>query len=91
MRHPTAAQSVAFLPDKNTLVAADADGAITFWDRNTQLDKSNPNLASNLGAALKITFSPDGGMKQLARWVRLHPYNISQKVAIIVEHFHSRT
>lgn len=27
------------------------------------------------------------GMKQLARWVRLHPYNISQKVAIIVEHF----
>ena len=27
------------------------------------------------------------GMKQIARWVRLHPYNISQKVAIIVEHF----
>lgn len=27
------------------------------------------------------------GLKQLARWVRLHPYNISQKVAIIVEHF----
>lgn len=27
------------------------------------------------------------GMKQLARWVRLHPHNISQKVAIIVEHF----
>jgi type I restriction enzyme R subunit len=27
------------------------------------------------------------GMKQLARWVRLHPYNISQKVAIIIEHF----
>lgn len=26
-------------------------------------------------------------MKQIARWVRLHPYNISQKVAIIVEHF----
>lgn len=30
------------------------------------------------------------GMKQLARWVRLHPHNISQKVAIIVEHFRSR-
>jgi len=29
------------------------------------------------------------GMKQLARWVRLHPYNISQKVAIIIEHFRS--
>lgn len=30
------------------------------------------------------------GLKQLARWVRLHPYNISQKVAVIVEHFRSR-
>ena len=27
------------------------------------------------------------GMKSLARWVRLHPYNIAQKVEIIVEHF----
>lgn len=27
------------------------------------------------------------GMKGLMRWVRLHPYNISQKVQIIVEHF----
>lgn len=26
-------------------------------------------------------------MKGLMNWVRLHPYNISQKVAIIVEHF----
>jgi type I restriction enzyme R subunit len=26
-------------------------------------------------------------MKGLMRWVRLHPYNISQKVMIIVEHF----
>jgi type I restriction enzyme R subunit len=25
--------------------------------------------------------------KDLMRWVRLHPYNLSQKVAIIVEHF----
>jgi type I restriction enzyme R subunit len=25
--------------------------------------------------------------KTIARWVRLHPYNISQKVSIIVEHF----
>lgn len=24
---------------------------------------------------------------KLARWVRLHPYNISQKVEVIVEHF----
>jgi len=26
-------------------------------------------------------------VKALVRWVRLHPYNIAQKVAIIVEHF----
>ena len=25
-------------------------------------------------------------MKGLMRWVRLHPYNISQKVQIVVEH-----
>lgn len=25
--------------------------------------------------------------KEIVRWVRLHPYNIAQKVAIIVEHF----
>ena len=30
------------------------------------------------------------GMKALARWVRLHPHNISQKVAIIVEHFRQK-
>ncbi len=28
-------------------------------------------------------------VKGLMRWVRLHPYNISQKVAIVVEHFRS--
>jgi len=27
------------------------------------------------------------GLKQIGRWVRLHPYNIAQKVQIIVEHF----
>lgn len=27
------------------------------------------------------------GLKSLMRWVRLHPYNISQKVQIIVDHF----
>lgn len=26
-------------------------------------------------------------MKGLMRWVRLHPYNVSQKVAVVVEHF----
>ncbi|TJY59432.1 type I restriction endonuclease subunit R [Sinimarinibacterium sp. CAU 1509] len=29
----------------------------------------------------------DDAMKGLMRWVRLHPYNISQKVQIVVEHF----
>lgn len=29
----------------------------------------------------------DQAMKGLMRWVRLHPYNIAQKVQIVVEHF----
>ena len=29
----------------------------------------------------------DAAMKGIMNWVRLHPYNISQKVAIVVEHF----
>ncbi len=29
----------------------------------------------------------DEAMKGLMRWVRLHPYNISQKVQIVIEHF----
>jgi len=33
------------------------------------------------------TVDQSDAMKSLMRWVRLHPYNISQKVQIIVEHF----
>ncbi|KUG55494.1 restriction endonuclease subunit R [Kocuria rosea subsp. polaris] len=29
----------------------------------------------------------DKGAKQMLQWVKLHPYNIEQKVAVIVEHF----
>ena len=29
----------------------------------------------------------DEAMKKIARWVKLHPYNISQKVEVVVEHF----
>jgi len=29
----------------------------------------------------------DAAMKGIMRWVRLHPYNISQKVEVVVEHF----
>jgi type I restriction enzyme R subunit len=29
----------------------------------------------------------DAALKQIMRWVRLHPYNIIQKVQIVVEHF----
>src|ERR1700731_3915571 len=29
----------------------------------------------------------DAALKGIMRWVRLHPYNISQKVQIVVEHF----
>lgn len=31
----------------------------------------------------------DTAVKELMRWVRLHPYNISQKVQIVVEHYRS--
>ena len=34
----------------------------------------------------KVVDKPEG-MKALARWVRLHPRNIAQKVEVIVEHF----
>lgn len=30
----------------------------------------------------------DAALKGIMRWVRLHPYNCSQKVQIVVEHFH---
>lgn len=35
------------------------------------------------------TVDESEAMKSLMRWVRLHPYNIAQKVQIIVEHFHT--
>ncbi len=31
----------------------------------------------------------NAAMKSIMRWVRLHPYNISQKVQVVVEHFHA--
>jgi type I restriction enzyme R subunit len=33
------------------------------------------------------TVERDEAMKGIMRWVRLHPYNIAQKVQIVVEHF----
>ena len=35
----------------------------------------------------KIEVERDAALKGIMSWVRLHPYNISQKVAIVVEHF----
>jgi type I restriction enzyme, R subunit len=35
----------------------------------------------------EIEVERDAALKGIMSWVRLHPYNISQKVAIIVEHF----
>ena len=32
----------------------------------------------------------DAALKGIMRWVRLHPYNISQKVQIVVEHFREK-
>ncbi|SJM57906.1 type I restriction endonuclease subunit R [Arthrobacter rhombi] len=37
--------------------------------------------------ASEVEVDRDQGAKQLMQWVRLHPHNIAQKVAIIVEHF----
>jgi len=34
-----------------------------------------------------VTVDESEAMKSLMRWVRLHPYNIAQKVQIVVEHF----
>ncbi|GAA1874733.1 type I restriction endonuclease subunit R [Paeniglutamicibacter psychrophenolicus] len=37
--------------------------------------------------AAELEVDRDQGTKQLMQWVKLHPHNIAQKVAIIVEHF----
>ena len=39
------------------------------------------------GVGRKASRTHGAAMKGLMRWVRLHPYNISQKVQIVVEHF----
>ncbi len=42
------------------------------------------------GAELdETTVEKSAALKGIMRWVRLHPYNISQKVEIVVEHFRS--
>ena len=35
----------------------------------------------------EVEVERDAALKGIMSWVRLHPYNISQKVAIVVEHF----
>jgi type I restriction enzyme R subunit len=37
----------------------------------------------------QVTIEKSEAVKELMRWVKLHPHNISQKVAVIVEHFRS--
>ncbi|MET3351504.1 UNVERIFIED_ORG: type I restriction enzyme R subunit [Arthrobacter sp. UYEF1] len=37
----------------------------------------------------QTTIEKSEAVKELMRWVKLHPHNISQKVAVIVEHFRS--
>lgn len=44
-------------------------------------------LAHNGQEYTDQTVDETEGLKQIGRWVRLHPYNIAQKVQIIVEHF----
>ncbi len=44
-------------------------------------------LAYAGGEVDERTIDKGEGLKQLKRWMRLNPYNIEQKVALIVEHF----
>lgn len=44
-------------------------------------------LAHNGQEYTDKTVDETEGLKQIGRWVKLHPYNIAQKVQIIVEHF----
>jgi type I restriction enzyme, R subunit len=44
-------------------------------------------LANEGGAMTDQEVERKEAVKALMRWVRLHPYNISQKVQIVVEHF----
>jgi type I restriction enzyme R subunit len=37
--------------------------------------------------ATRLKVESSAAMKGIMRWVRLHPYNISQKVQVVVEHF----
>jgi len=37
----------------------------------------------------QVTIEKSQAVKELMRWVKLHPHNISQKVAVVVEHFRS--
>ncbi|WP_321404472.1 type I restriction endonuclease [Maridesulfovibrio sp.] len=51
------------------------------------------NMACRLGlkdGAIAEEVDARKGASTIARWVRLHPYNISQKVEVIIEHFRSR-
>ena len=47
-------------------------------------------LAKPGGMADEKAIDKARGLKELARWVRLHPHNISQKVAVVVEHFRQK-
>ncbi len=38
----------------------------------------------------EVAVERSAAMKGIMRWVRLHPYNIAQKVQIVVEHFRER-
>jgi type I restriction enzyme R subunit len=46
-------------------------------------------LAHDGGELDETTVEKSAALKGIMRWVRLHPYNISQKVEIVVEHFRS--
>lgn len=44
-------------------------------------------IANLDGQGSEVEVERDRGTKDLMQWVKLHPHNIAQKVAVIVEHF----
>lgn len=46
-----------------------------------------PGIANLDGQDAEVEVEGDRGAKELMQWMRLHPHNIDQKVAVIVEHF----
>ncbi|MEN9934592.1 MAG: hypothetical protein RLZZ387_1171, partial [Chloroflexota bacterium] len=70
-----------------TMQQAIEEGYILDVLRNYTPYKLAFRLAHNGQEYDEVEVDQAAALKSLMRWVRLHPYNISQKVQIVVEHF----